>query len=106
ASAAEPDSAGGQSTQASALGDLTTFQTISQDSLDLLTAGDQSGATTRIGDLEYEWDAAQARLKSKDSAAWTEVDGKIDTVLRQLRSTSPNTDQEKAALIALLAVLG
>lgn len=106
ASAAEPDSAGGQSTQASALGDLTTFQTISQDSLDLLNAGDQGGATSRIGDLEYEWDAAQARLKSKDGTAWTEVDGKIDTVLRELRSTSPSTDQEKAALVALLAVLG
>ena len=49
---------------------------------------------------------AQARLKSKDSTAWTEVDGKIDTVLRELRSTNPNADQEKAALAALLAVLG
>ena len=61
----------------------------------MLIAGDQSGATTRIGDLEYEWDNAQARLKSKDGAAWTEVDGQIDTVLRELRSTNPNTDQEQ-----------
>jgi uncharacterized membrane-anchored protein len=99
-------SAGVQSSSGSSLGDLSTFRTITQDSLDLLTAGDQSGATTRIGDLEYEWDNAQARLKSKDGTAWTEVDGKIDTVLRELRSTSPQPDQEQAALTALLAMLG
>jgi uncharacterized membrane-anchored protein len=104
--AAQADTAGGQSTAASPLGDLSTFRTITQDSLDLLIAGDQAGATTRIGDLEYEWDDAQARLKSKDGTAWTEVDGKIDTVLRELRSTNPQPDQEQAALTALLAVLG
>ena len=104
--AAQADTAGGQSPAGSPLGDLSTFRTITQDSLDLLIAGDQSGATTRIGDLEYEWDDAQARLKSKDATAWTEVDGKIDTVLRDLRSTSPQPDQEQAALTALLAVLG
>ena len=104
--AAQADTAGGQSTAASPLGDLSTFRTITKDSLDLLIAGDQSGATTRISDLEYAWDDAQARLKSKDGAAWTEVDGKIDTVLRELRSTSPQPDQEQAALTALLAVLG
>jgi uncharacterized membrane-anchored protein len=104
--AAPVEAAGGLSTAGSPLGDLSTFRTITQDSLDLLIAGDQSGATNRIGDLEYEWDDAQARLKSKDNAAWTEVDGKIDTVLRELRSTSPQPDQEQAALTALLAVLG
>lgn len=104
--AAEASAAGGQAISGSPLGDLSTFRTISQDSLDLLNAGDQSGATTRIGDLEYEWDDAQARLKSKNGTTWTVVDGKIDTVLRELRSTSPNTAQEQSALTALLAVLG
>ena len=79
---------------------------ITQDTLDMLNRGEQSKATTRIGDLEYEWDNAQARLKSKDKAAWTMIDGKIDTVLRELRSTSPNPATEKSALEALLAVLG
>jgi hypothetical protein len=96
---------GGQSTAGSPLGDLSTFRTISQDTLDLLIAGDQSGATTRIGDLEHEWDTAQARLKSKDDAAWSEIDGKIDTVLRQLRAVNPDPVQEQSALTALLAVL-
>ena len=104
--AAPAGTADGQSTAVSPLGDLSTFRTITQDSLDLLIAGDQSGATTRIGDLEYAWDDAQARLKSKDSTTWTEIDGKIDIVLRELRSTNPNAEQEKAALTALLAVLG
>lgn len=89
----------------SALGDMTAFKTITQDTLDKLTAGDQTGATTRIGDLEYEWDNAQSRLKPRNGAAWTKVDGKIDTVLRELRAVHPNATNEKAALAALLGVL-
>ncbi len=93
------------SVQQSPLGDLSSFKTITQDSLDLLNAGNQSGATTRIGDLEYEWDTAEARLKPKDIAVWTLIDGKIDTVLRELRAVNPHATTEKAALEALLAVL-
>ena len=104
--AAEPNGDGTPSAAGSPLGDLSTFSTISQDSLNMLNAGDQAGATARIGDLEYEWDNAQARLKPKDAAAWTEVDGRIDTVLRELRAANPNTGQEQSALTALLAVLG
>jgi uncharacterized membrane-anchored protein len=89
----------------SPLGDLSTFRTISQDTLDLLDNGDQAGATTRVGDLETEWDKAQARLKPKDDAAWTTIDGKIDTVLRELRAAAPNPGTEKAALTDLLAAL-
>ncbi len=89
----------------SPLGDLTLFRTITQDTLDLLNKGDQSAATTRIGDLEHEWDVAQSRLKPRDNAAWTVIDGKIDTVLRELRAVMPNVASEKSALEALLAAL-
>jgi uncharacterized membrane-anchored protein len=90
----------------SPLGDVSTFRTITQDTLDLLNAGNQSGATTRIADLETEWDKAQARLKARNGAEWTKIDDKIDMVLRALRSTSPNMANEKAALTALLTALG
>ncbi len=93
------------SQQVSPLGDLSSFRTITQDTLDLLNTGNQSGATTRIGDLEYEWDNAQAQLKPKDPAAWTLIDGKIDTVLRELRAVNPNVANEKSALEALLVAL-
>jgi uncharacterized membrane-anchored protein len=94
-----------QATFVSPLGDLSVFRTITQDTLDKLNAGDQSGATTRISDLEHEWDVGQSRLKPKNGAEWTKIDGKIDTVLRELRAVSPNATTEKAALQALLAVL-
>lgn len=90
---------------ASPLGDLSAFRTITQDTLDLLNAGNQSGATTRIGDLEYEWDNAEARLKPRNPSAWAVVDGKVDTVLRALRAARPDAAAERAALTALLAVL-
>lgn len=106
AAVAAPGAAAGSSAGGSPLGDLTTFRVITQDSLDMLTAGDQAGATTRIGDLEYEWDAAQSRLKPMDTAAWTGLDGQIDTVLRELRAANPTTASEQAALTTLLASLG
>ena len=105
---AAPGPTGGaqQARPTSKLGDLSQFRVITQDTRDLLDRGDQSGATTRVTDLETAWDDAQARLKPRDSAAWTEIDGKIDTVLRELRSTSPDPATEKDALDALLAALG
>lgn len=106
AGAVASDAGAGSSVAGSPLGDLSTFRVITQDSLNLVTAGDQSGATTRIGDLEYEWDAAQSRLKAKDTAAWTALDGRIDTALRELRAANPNASSEQAALTSLLAALG
>ena len=87
------------------LGDLSLFRTITQDTLDKINVGDQSDATTRIGDLEYEWDKAQPQLKSKNGAVWNVIDRKIDTALRALRSTHPNVASEKTALAELLEVL-
>lgn len=94
--------AGGTS---SPLGDLSAFRVVTQETLDKLNAGDQAGATTRVDDLEFQWDQAQSVLKAKNPTAWTVVDGKIDTVLRELRSTSPQVESEKAALNDLLTVL-
>lgn len=102
--AAIPTSTGAAAT--SPLGDVSEFTSISQDTLDLLSAGKQADATARITDLETAWDQAQATLKRRNPDEWTTVDGKIDTVLRQLRSTSPDPVQEKAALTALLTQLG
>jgi hypothetical protein len=85
--------------------DIATFKGITQDTLNLLNANNQSAATTRIRDLEYEWDNAQSRLKSRDRAKWTQIDGKIDTVLRELRAVHPDMTSEKSALEALLGVL-
>lgn len=89
----------------SPLGDLSSFETITQDTLDLLDSGNQSGATARIADLEYEWDNSEAVLKPRSSSKWTEIDGKIDTVLRELRAVHPDAASEKTALQTLLAVL-
>jgi uncharacterized membrane-anchored protein len=93
-------------TQQSPLGDVSGFQKITQDTMGLLNAGNQAGATARIADLETSWDNSEARLKPKNEAAWTHIDDKIDTVLRELRSTNPQPASETAALTDLLAALG
>jgi hypothetical protein len=48
----------------------------------------------------------QAKQNSNpETAAWTVIDGKIDTVLRALRSTKPDTAAEQKALTDLLTSL-
>jgi uncharacterized membrane-anchored protein len=89
-----------------ALGDLSSFRTITQDTLGLLQRGDQAGATARVTDLETAWDQAQGRLQARDDAAWTRVDGKIDKVLKSLRASTPDPATETTALQDLLAALG
>ncbi len=92
-------------TFSSPLGDLSVFSIITQDTLAKLNTGDQSGATARISDLEYEWDKARGKLQTKNDIEWTKIDGKIDTVLRELRVINPNSITEKSALEALLVTL-
>ncbi len=91
---------------ANPLGDMSTFITISTDTLGMLNANQQSDATSRIDDLEYEWDNAEATLKRRDANEWTTVDDLIDAVLRELRSTNPDLAKEKASLNTLLTELG
>lgn len=89
-----------------ALGDLSTFRAITTDTLARLNAGDQSGATSRVTDLETAWDQAQGRLQARDEPAWTRIGGKIDSVLQELRAGTPDPNNERAALTALLSELG
>lgn len=82
----------------SPLGNLSNFKVIVQDTLNLANKNDMTGANKRVNDLEYEWDNAQSRLKPMNGTSWRIVDGKIDKVLRELRSTSPNQQTTKTAL--------
>ena len=106
----QPTAAGtasaGPTFRPSPLGDMTSFIVITQDTLAKLSSGDQSGATARITDLESAWDNAAASLQRRDKAEWHAVDDKIDAVLRELRSTSPDPVAEKQALQALLTQMG
>jgi hypothetical protein len=90
---------------ASPLGNLSAFKTISQDTLDLVMAGKPAEAKERIGDLEYEWDNAEAKLKRIDGAEWTKVDDAIDAALRQVRAVNPDKAKCESSLKALLVVL-
>ncbi len=92
-------------TKVSPLGDLSEFKTITQDTLNFVRAGKPADAKERIGDLEYEWDNAEAKLKRMDSAKWTEVDDAIDAALRQVRAVKPDMQKSESALNALIGVL-
>ena len=87
------------------LGNVSAFKTITTDTLTFVNQGDMSGAKTRISDLEYEWDNAEAKLKPMNKAKWTEVDDAIDAALRQVRSVHPDATKCRTALEALLATL-
>jgi hypothetical protein len=84
---------------------LSSFRVIVQDTLSLVQAGKLADATTRVGDLEFEWDQAEARLKPMNPTKWTEMDGAIDKVLRQLRAVHQDAGGCRSALQTLLVVI-
>lgn len=85
--------------------DVSELRTISQDTLDKVTAGDQAGAVTRVKALESAWDAAQPVLQPLNPNGWAVLDGMIDAVLTEVRASSPDAAAEKDALSILLSTL-
>jgi hypothetical protein len=81
------------------------FRTITADTLAKVQAGDQTGATARIKDLETAWDDDQGTLQPLDDTGWTVLDGQIDDVLTALRAGNPDPATEKQALTTLLTGL-
>jgi uncharacterized membrane-anchored protein len=81
------------------------FRTIAEDTLAKVRAGDQSGATARIKDLETAWDNDQSTLQPLDDTAWHVLDGQIDSVLKALRASKPDPATETQTLNSLLRAL-
>ncbi|WP_206869225.1 hypothetical protein [Clostridium zeae] len=89
----------------SPLGDLSSFIKIEKDALALVNNGDLAGAKTRVKDLETAWDNAQANIQTKNPEKWTQIDGTIDKVLSQLRSSNPKQAACKSALEASISAM-
>jgi uncharacterized membrane-anchored protein len=87
------------------LGDLSPFRKIAEDMLRLVRANDLPGAKSRAGDLETEWDNAQARLRPMNPEKWTLMDSAIDDVLNKVRSPQQNGAESIASLESLIAVI-
>jgi uncharacterized membrane-anchored protein len=85
--------------------EIAKFRTIAQDTLAKVQAGDQTGATARIKDLETAWDNDEATLRPMDGTAWKTIDGQIDDALYAARARKPNPATEKQALTTLLTTL-
>jgi uncharacterized membrane-anchored protein len=85
--------------------DVTSFTTITADTLAKVQAGDQKGAAARIKDLETAWDDDQSRLQPINETTWTAIDGRIDAVLTSIRASHPDPATETQALNDLLTAL-
>jgi Repeat of Unknown Function (DUF347) len=86
-------------------GETAKFRTIAEDTLAKVRAGDQSGATARIKDLETAWDNDESTLQPLNETAWHVLDGQIDSVLKALRTSKPDPATEIRTLIRLLRTL-
>ncbi len=99
----------GQTTTSAAppgsLGDLSAFTNLGQEVLMAVNTGDWAVANTKVDDLEYAWDNAEARLKPINSRAWMHIDGALDKTFREVRAVHPNQGTAATALQTLLTVL-
>jgi uncharacterized membrane-anchored protein len=82
--------------------EVAKFRTIAHGTLAKVQAGDQTGATARIKDLETAWDDDQPTLQPLDDTGWTVLDGQVDNVLTALRASDPDPVAETQALTTLL----
>jgi len=87
------------------LGDLSQAQTITADTLKLVLDGKLAEAATRVADLEFWWDQAEARLRPRSPETWKTIDSAIDKVLRQLRAAHQDPTGCQSSLQALAAQL-
>ncbi|UNB49845.1 hypothetical protein [Mycolicibacterium sp. YH-1] len=85
--------------------DVARFRAIVDDTVTRVQAGDQTGATTRVKDLETAWDDAQPTLQPLDGTGWSVLDGQIDDVLTALRADRPDPATETQTLTALQVTL-
>jgi uncharacterized membrane-anchored protein len=85
--------------------EIVKFRAIAHDTLGRVQVGDQSGAKSRITDLETAWDADESTLKPMDGTAWKVIDGQIDSALKATRAGQPDPAAETQSLNALLAAL-
>ncbi|MCI4660053.1 COG4705 family protein [Cryobacterium zhongshanensis] len=84
---------------------VADFRSIASDTLALVKTGDQTGAATRVTDLETAWDDNQTELNAADCKAWSFLDHQIDPVLASVRASAPDPAKEQKALQAFLATL-
>jgi uncharacterized membrane-anchored protein len=88
-----------------ALGNLSSFATITADVKAKVDQNHLADAKTRVKDLEVAWDDAEAGLKPRDSAKWHQLDDETDAVLTALRASHPTQSDCTASLTALITTL-
>jgi uncharacterized membrane protein YkoI len=85
--------------------DLSSFRSIAEDTLTVVSRGNLNRAKSRIKDLEADWDRAEPKLRPRSPEQWRKIDKAIDAALQQLRADSPQAAAAKEALQNLLAEL-
>jgi uncharacterized membrane protein YkoI len=89
-----------------AVGDLSPFRSIAEDTLRSLAKGDLIAGRTRINDLEAAWDQAEDNLRPRAPERWRTIDKALDAALAQLRTDKPQAAAATEALTRLISVLG
>lgn len=87
------------------LGDLSPFQTIASDTLDLVKNRQFKAAEARITDFETAWDKAEPTLYPKNHEQWGKLDEAADAAITSLRTHPHVPSDVETALTGLIAAL-
>lgn len=88
----------------SKIGDLSKFNKIASDTLDLVKSKNLRGAKDRIKDLETSWDEAEPSLKPRNAQEWHVVDKGIDRALTAVRTDPPDQGTCEKAMGELITI--
>ena len=91
--------------QTSELGDLTSFETVVNDTLVLVDKGELKAARKRIKDFETAWDKAEPTLRPKNKDKWGVIDDAADAAIASLRARKPSAADAQTTVSALIDAL-
>lgn len=76
--------------------DMSSFKSIAEETLKLITAKTYPAAEKKIVELEDKWDTGTLTLKAADRKVWTVIDKQMDVAIEAVKAIKDDKGAAKA----------